>query len=296
VDVSDCTGVSAEALRRQATIELGAPLADEATPDVTRVTATCDQGLVVLTVDDPLTGKTLSRRLELDIDPPSARVRLLALAAVELVVASWIELEATTPLSRPIDAVAPQTARDDAVAILRRTHRVAPPPDWALFLLGTVRFGSSPVMFGGAVGARRRLPAPWILAIDVMVERGNERASFGDVDVTLASAATRFGAAFNLWGLELEASGGARLGAAHVRGTASADTPVPVEGKSFTALWGGPMVTFAARAGGENAAIGLGTEIGWAAFGVEGQVAGTAEARLSGPWVAVSLALQTSFR
>ena len=56
------------------------------------------------------------------------------------------------------------------------------------------------------------------------------------------------------------------------------------------------MVALAARAGGESVAIGVGAEVGWAAFGVEGQVAGTAEARLAGPWVAVSLAVQTSFR
>jgi hypothetical protein len=104
--IDPCVGEDAAAIRRAVSVELGALLVDDpGARDVTRVGLTCDAGMVLIAVADPVTGKTIGRRIALASEAPAARSRLVALAVAEAVVASWVELEASpAPEVRSVDA------------------------------------------------------------------------------------------------------------------------------------------------------------------------------------------------
>ncbi len=79
-------------MRRITTVELDARLVDEGETDTTRVEASCAGSLVLIEATDPITGKSLSRLVNLAAEMEAARPRLLAIAITELVSASWTEL------------------------------------------------------------------------------------------------------------------------------------------------------------------------------------------------------------
>jgi hypothetical protein len=58
-----CEGLDGMELRRLVSLELGAPLAIAPGSDTTLVSLACEPGSLVVRIDDPLTGKTLLRRL-----------------------------------------------------------------------------------------------------------------------------------------------------------------------------------------------------------------------------------------
>src|SRR6186713_3100482 len=59
--------------------------------DPTWVVARCEESRVLLEVNDPLSRKTLKRSINLQSSAPNARPRVIAIAAAELVLASWAE-------------------------------------------------------------------------------------------------------------------------------------------------------------------------------------------------------------
>ncbi len=65
---------------------------------------------MVLEVDDALTNKSVRREVDLGDVPASGRPRALALAAAELLRASWAELALPPPARRPRPRPLPRCA------------------------------------------------------------------------------------------------------------------------------------------------------------------------------------------
>src|SRR5207244_957590 len=79
--IGSCVGVPVEEVRKIVGVELGALLVAEGetpTADVTVIDVQCGPA-IELRVDDPITGKSLTREIDLSKEAASARPRLLAL-------------------------------------------------------------------------------------------------------------------------------------------------------------------------------------------------------------------------
>lgn len=213
LSLAACPGFSPERVRSIVAAELGALLVgDAADPgETTAVTVTCDAEMVTLHVVDPVTGKTLERRIAQSSLHPVARERFLALAIVELVAASWIELAVTPePAVEPADRTASETTREQAREAA--TVATAPPEGTVrVSLLGAISLVGSPLRgsFGG--GARvDHEPDPllgWSLAL------------WGEH----AEASTALGGiAIDQLGGQLEGTLRARLGIATIQGAVGA--------------------------------------------------------------------------
>src|SRR5262245_8737810 len=97
---------------------------DEATPNAGAPPATtivrvgCAELRAAIRVEDRLTGKTVERTVDLGAAAPVARPHLLALSIVELLAASWVELQSNPrPAQAPPDAAAVATPEARAAAL-----------------------------------------------------------------------------------------------------------------------------------------------------------------------------------
>ncbi len=127
--VDSCVKVDLGAVGKLVALELKATISDSTEGDVVRVAVTCqsrfvqirvddpqtreavvnqvdDRPVLEIRVDDPVTGKTLQRFVDLSLSENKTHSRLLALAIVELVSASWLEAVANpTPKVPPLKKV-----------------------------------------------------------------------------------------------------------------------------------------------------------------------------------------------
>ncbi len=240
--IDPCVGAPADEIRRVVSVELGALLEDggDSSADRTRVTVACEDGAVALRVDDPITGKSLTRTIELANTLPVARGRLVALAIVELVSASWTELEVNpAPRVPPSGQRASAAARDAALsAVLARA-------DQSMQLRSRLELAASGEKFLGGTtvlgGAGLRLardsfdPIGWVA--DAGVHHGSQTTSLGDVstDVIDVGAAVVVHRAWNAWNVHL--GGGVRGGAVELSGIAG--PMAAAHGDRFWAPWFG---------------------------------------------------------
>jgi hypothetical protein len=256
-------------------LELSASLIDQgqaAAQDVTRVVLTCHEPSAQFQVTDPVSGKLLSRSVDLSAVEPRARPRVLALAIAELVSSSWLELELTPePVMMPREAVATLEEREAARAVVRERAR---PATFALFAEGGLRWfvtGTGPLWGGGVRLADRSGSGGVIAALDVA--RGSEDLSGGELAMTLLSGAACYSLHWRSSSGMISGAAGYRLGWAWLEG--HADPASSYSSESFGALWGGPLLRFDADytpiAG---FALGAGVEAGAALAGVGGRGVG----------------------
>jgi hypothetical protein len=99
--------------------------------DITQVQVQCRNGVATVQALDPVTGKSLSRRIDLTDEPSDVWPRLLGLAIAELVTASWVELAANPkPQVRPSGATASEAVRRAArQSVTRLIPRLMPPSE-----------------------------------------------------------------------------------------------------------------------------------------------------------------------
>jgi hypothetical protein len=299
VDVDDCVGVPASAVRRDVAVELDALLVEARegqSVDTTRVAITCADRFVRVTVEDPLSGKVLSRRIDLAREAPGGRVRLLALSAIELVAASWIELEMSdAPPAAAVDATASAAARRSAAVSVAR---LAPAPDapsaWHVGAAATVRGFTQPSThdFGAQLSLQRAFSRNLGVAADASLEGGAAAVDLGRVSALLASAglAAVMRADLGRWGLQ--AGLGGRLGLVRLSGTPDQGSP-EVTGLSAVRPWAGPFVgtRLHVRVGAGWLAT-AGTEVGLVALPVDGIVGGLPQVFLRGFWLSGSLGVE----
>jgi hypothetical protein len=294
VEVQSCAAVVATQVEELAALELSASLIDQrqATRDVTRVVLTCHEATAELHVTDPVSGKLLSRSVDLSAVEARARPRVLALAIAELVSSSWMELELTPePVVMPREAVATPEERAAVRAVARERVR---PESYALFAEGGLRWfvtGVGPLWGGGVRLADRSGSGGLVATLDAA--RGSEAVRGGELAMTLLSGAVGYSLHFRTRSGMISGAAGYRLGWAWLEGRPDVGSSYASE--KFGATWGGPLLRFDADyAPLTGLALGAGVEGGAAVMGLGARVDGAREATLSKAWLSVTLGVGLS--
>lgn len=284
VDLGGCPDVPRDAVERLVRLELRATVVPDGA-QVTRVAARCapTSAAAELEVRDALTGKSVKRQIDLAAAGPVGRPRLLALAMIELVSASWSELEIAPQLA----ARAPPAVAAQALASVRQR---APRPRVQLGAMGVVHgffAGTGPV---GGAGARLVLDLPKSVSIpiDLTYERGQPGFDLGSVSVDVLSVAVALTWRREWARAELRLGGGVRGGTARFEGQPRDATTIAAS--SFWTGWIAPAVVLAAAwRPTRRLALELGLDGGWAFSSMVGRVAGTTAVELTGPFIGASL-------
>jgi len=292
VTIDDCAGVPSERVLAVLAVELRtAQPGAGAEGRATAVSVTCSEAGVELRVADPLTQKTLSRTVRLSAAAPVVRPRLLALAIVELVSASWAELSWNP---EPTGVAAPAAGEREA-ALDTVAPRAAPPARRALRLMaafGGRGFLQSPRWTWGG-GARVSHDWEWLRwSMDALYERGSSAApGFGSVTADAFSAGVALLAHRQLGPVSVGAGPGLRAGVARFGGVPESDL---VQGAAVTGGWAGAQLTAAARLDVGWLAIELGVEAGLVFLPVVARAGGVRVAAAEGAWLAALLSAGVS--
>lgn len=285
LSVDTCVHVNNAEVRRLFRLELATSLPNASVGDgvgATQVTARCKSGKVELQVIDPLTAKVLVRRIELG---NKGRERLLALAVMELLVASWVELAATPQPKVPVGDPAADAARKKTSALLRK--RLAPEPwDISTSVRGSVSLGSVGFSAGGALSVSLDAPSGYGWGVDVVVERAGDSVALGEVKVSAFAAAVSAHLHRRWRAARWRAGGGVRVGGVTMSGKPGEPGVV---GRSLTGLAAGPFVRGAVTRPLGKVLVELWLESGYHMVGVHGLVNGAEETSVEGMWMSAQL-------
>lgn len=320
LQLSPCIELDEKEIRRLLRIELGAELVPQGAPtppSTPRAHVTCEPDRLLIRIEDPITRKSLERRLALRTAAPATRARLLALALAELLLASWAELtleqrsepELTTALPPPsavperppaeaqASVAAPvETSRLAATELVRKHH--AEPLLMPLQLGACGVFLSFPSyaatsLFGGAVRLAGDLRYRLHWQLELHGQYGSQSVAAGSLSATLFAATLALHYQHVLGAFRLRAGVGGRLGAAWLRGQPQdADSVLGMD------LWGpfaGPLL----RVGGarllpRRLLLDAALEAGYAPIAVRGTVDGARALGIEGLWLGVQLGLSRS--
>jgi hypothetical protein len=284
---------SRDDVRHIVELELRAPLSNRKAPDVTlvRVRPVADRpSQVEIVIDDPLTGKSLARTVDLLALGPGGSTRLLALAVIELITASWSELETNPrPIARPVGEAASGDDRRAALAAVYGRSLAQRQVQIGAFGIVDGTFGGASILAGGGVRIVPALPHQLALPIDLLVEHGARGFDAGEVtiDVLAADVALAYRRQWSRLGLRV--GGGARGGAVRYSGRPSGDL---FEGSTIWVPWIGPLATVSGLVvPTRRLAIELIVTAGYAFAGTSARVIGTSEVSTVGPWVGAALCI-----
>jgi hypothetical protein len=293
----ECPEARPEEIRRIVRVELRALLVDEPPgPDLPRVRIVCKGDLAALTVDDPLTAKSLRRVVSLTGAAPAVIPRLLGLAVAELVAASWIELALNpTPALPPAEPPASVGAREAgrAAARARFGSDATSWSPWSLRAVGAfglTGFTSGPVLMGGGIRLGKDLPAHLALSLDLMFVHGSESVYLGRVAIDVITAAPALLARVRLGPVDLHGGLGFRVGGARLTG--SPTDPATVRAGSLVAAIYGPMLTVGTSVKlWRFLLLEVAGEAGWVIRTIGGLVAHQREVSLGGAFLGFQLGL-----
>jgi len=304
VELAPCVAIDARGIERVVQAELGSSIAvstdvptsvfEAPSTELTRVRVTCSDEVIELQVQDPVTGKRLSRRLRIPPELAAARSRMLGLSIAELVAASWIELRGTrTSQAKVVEATAARETRATALEAAehglgtRRLH-------YELFARASARHWTRDdfTSFGGALGFSWLLESWLALVLDADAATGTHSVSLGQVNAFLGSLALgpRVRGAAGRW--TFAAGAGMRVGLVHFAGAAKRElVPLP-EQRAQTLPWAGPLVAFSAGARlAGPVSLSAALEVGLVSYRAEARVAGRGEFEIAGPWLGLGLGL-----
>jgi hypothetical protein len=281
ISIEPCAKVNADEVERLAAIELA-----HAPQDVAIVAHVgCEKGLIALTVDDPVTRKTLGRKLDLASTPPRGRARTLALALAELIEASWSELLLPPPRVAAAGP-APTRAQEQAVSagIVERERERA----FRVALVGSGQRFTAGALWEWGGGARLAwVPGTFGVTADFRVGHGVNASSLGQLSVDTfggSLAALAHAALGGVFGLD--GGLGLRGGSATVLGK-PADA-ASATGTSLTGPWLAPMAFLEAGLFTRLVLVQLGVEGGLTVLGVRGRVNGAGGTGIYGPYFQLS--------
>lgn len=292
VSIEPCVPVAEQTVRRLIALELRASLPAASLDggnSAARIELSCQESLVVVQVHDMVTGKSVTRRIDAGGMPEQGRERLVALAAVELLIASWAELATmASPHSLGVDAKASAQVRRKARAVASQHLPQTPWQDavMAYGLLSREKHG-----FAGGAGLRWiRDHEAWTgFSLSTAVDTAQVSVPLGTVAVRSAQLSAAVHSHKSLQRLRLRAGLGVRLGVVSMVGrpadaaSTSADSSV---GFTF-----GPMlhIDVEHRLGPLVATLSL--EPGYHVLGVGGLVDQVREVGVQGPWLVTTLGL-----
>jgi hypothetical protein len=303
LELEQCEQLQEKEVRRVFAAELGTRAADAPGKDVTQVTVFCQGTHVRVVVADPLTQKTVQRSFDIALSEPHGRSRLVAVAATELVVASWTELELNphpkvVPAGPPPDAAATlaarQLARERVVPYepsVRHWYDADTPPARRFRLMATASmrqfFEHEGTLWGGGVriGEERFHFLGW--AADALIEQGTLKLPGRHYDVTNVSTAAWLMLAKTIGFATMRAGAGLRLGFVSSSPLGASSSGLTERGSATIAPWGWPLgvasFTFAV---GRYVVLDLAGECGYAVVPVEG-----GGATVTGSWFSGQLGL-----
>jgi hypothetical protein len=294
LDVDDCTGANRDNVRRVFLIELRTSIPEARLGDASqgaKIQVRCSGPLTVLEISDQVTGKSVTRRIDLSHTPVQGRDRLLALAVMELLVASWAELRTTPkPVVPPVDRRAAAATRRTASVLARRgLVETSPWTTTASVLVGLVR-ESYGLASGGGLRVMREHRSGYGWAVDLAARTASEDVAIGTVAVRTVSAAASAMARRRARDFDLRAALGVRLGLVMMSGTP--DNQAMAEGGQVIGLAAGPMIGFGAGVRPyQQLTIDLSIESGVHVLPVRGLVDDTRAVDVEGPWVITRLAV-----
>lgn len=301
LELKPCSPVDEAAVRQVLAVELGALFTAAGPPaaGVTQVAVQCDEERLRLQADDPLTGKSLLRRIDLRAVEPSVRARLLGLAIAELVSASWTELMANPqPQVPPAEPEVPPAVRRAALAAVRRSaagRGGTELDEWrGSRLLASAAVSTFFTGSGLLLGAGVRLAAShahhlgW--SADLLAQHGSVVAGLGGVSIDLLSTGAALLFEHHFSRLSLLAGGGVRGGVAYLSGQPR--VPEQTQGGSLLGGWGGPLLTLGVSThAGRRLVIEAALEGGYVAFSVLGLIAGAPTIAIDGPWMGLQVGI-----
>lgn len=261
----------------------------------TTLAIACSETGVSLELDDPLTAKTMRRELALAPDDP-ALARTLALAVVEFVRASWLELELEP--APELAQVVPRPALDveppPSPALLERARRVArhEPEAWTLGVGPRVMvLTTRGLVHAGAAARVVHRPRPhfaWTLAGAFV--HGRHPLALGRVDTHAFALAPALLAGSFRESLAVMAGLGGSLGGVHVIGHPNADASLA--GARFTRMQAGVFALARASAQLPHALVlSVELELGVITLPVRARAGEATVLSFAGPWIAVGLEL-----
>lgn len=261
----------------------------ESVHEPTWVVVTCEESKAIVEVHDPLSRKIVQRRFDFGTSNPKSRSRLVALAAAELVLASWAELAVlpeprVAPEGAPASSEQRRLIRERVVGPKAKTVLLGTDPNVAresegpggerivygdytwerlpgrtvsrVVALGSIRKfpGSDGQLFGGGARFGTDLLPLHSWAIDALVESG----TLGGVRVDSFSAGAMLYFVGES-GRHMIARAGAGLRAGLLRGSGGKSADVV-----FPAFWGWPMLAIAVDARFDHLIIEISSEAGYA--------------------------------
>jgi hypothetical protein len=271
-----CPHLKTAEIERIFSAELGSPATIPGDPNVTEVTIVCEDVRVLIRVTDPLSRKTVQRSFDTSAFDAKATSRLIALAASELVLASWAEL-----YSNPTPSVQPEgpPPSPKAASAVRKTLRersffagepdepgTRPDPADAehrvLRVVALASFrgipGESGTLYGGGarVGEERFKLVAW--SLDTLIEHGSLSAHAGERQESAQITSVTVGAAMSAYYAYKDILT-LRLGVGLRAGLIAQDSPT-------VAPWGWPLgiTAWTVRAG--SVALELSGEGGYVTF------------------------------
>lgn len=316
LDLEDCLGADASAVRRILAAELGNVLVEhegeaEVDPHSSFVRADCGVESAIVVVSQPGTTLRFEQRVDLANAMPNARTRLLALSVAELVASMWAAADAQPPesqeplLSAPVQVApssppAPSMSTDPLPPPSTPTRPSEPPPPSpperpiGVRAVGVVRVSGSPAHMscGGGLGVEIGMPFSLGIGADFRYEQGEVGlGALGDAALRVAWGSL-LGLVRPLVGWSSVSVGlGAKLGLAWIEG-------IPMEGviaASHTGLVAGPAIASHVALHLIGAAyLHVGLELSWITLGVAGTNgrAGEVLTSIAGPQLAITLGFE----
>ena len=319
LDIDRCPALPREEVLRLAALELDArvvpspsPSSSSSSPDlhVTQIRITCNGPSVRTTVVDPITGKQLTRTMDLPVKGTAVAARTVALSAAELVITSWMELTMSPRAEPGPEPPAPAAASEELRrAAQDRAERRAGHDGGAARVL--VLAQAAGPFTGMGVGWGGGLRLGWTLARR-WIDRGETTGRPGlelELDQTRASADAGAGAGDDLgsvrastWSAALRATftlrrgrtsldlgAGGRFGLARLSGT-PADAS-RTRGGTLAGTWAGPVAYAGVGVHATPVLIEAGVEAGQVVRSVEGLVDCGTPISIAGRWLAATLAV-----
>jgi hypothetical protein len=289
LQVARCVPVDARKVRRVFAIELRTSIAGAslgARRGSSRIEVSCQGPLTVIRVNDPVTGKTLSRRVDLSASSQSGRERLVALAAVELLVASWVELETTGRRVPSVDERAPEAVRRSAKRVASKHLQRS---EWSdsVFALGVVAAEDHGLAGGGGVRWVRDHGRRRGFSVSALFDTAAVSVDLGTVRVRSA----RLAAAVHVHGrwrpLRWRLGGGGEVGVVTMSGRPS--DPSTTDAYTVVGMSLGPLVRADAELPVKRLIAALSFESGYHSLGVGGLVDRMRQVGVRGPWMMIQL-------
>jgi hypothetical protein len=276
-------------------LELDARL-EEPSDAVTTVRASCSAStppLVALEVSDPITRKTVLRKIDLSTYPFRARARVLALAAAELVAASWAEaaanptpkVEPAGPPPAPVERASAATRATtvlDMASLVPNDRTAAPTERTRDFVtagftlrsvIGQIGQIGGTLRLAGDLRTQRAIGVG--ASLDLTALQGRSEVSLGNVDATAVDVGGDVYAVARV-APSLSARGGVGLRVGNATLNGHARDPGTTEAGELSSVYVAPHATLALRALTSRALMmELGAEAGGLIGGPKGRVLGS---------------------